>query len=97
MRKDGSTKYTGTGYRWSAKPTDNSYESRESKSGQACKNLGADVKQAEIMAKHSQESRTTGKGKKQLENGGIQKLLEVSIYGAQGMLKPSQERIWTGN
>ena len=57
------------------------------------KNLGAEEKQAEIMAKQLlKRAEQLAKERKSSKTEELQKLLEVSIYGAQGMLKPSQER-----
>ena len=57
------------------------------------KNLGAEEKQAEIMAKQLlKRAEQLAQERNSSKTEELQKLLEVSIYGAQGMLKPSQER-----
>ena len=56
------------------------------------KNLGAEEKQAEIMAKQLlKRADQLAQERNSSKTEELQKLLEVSIYGAQGMLKPSQE------
>ena len=56
------------------------------------KNLGAEEKQAEIMAKQLlKRAEQLAQERNSSKTEELQKLLEVSIYCAQGMLKPSQE------
>lgn len=55
-------------------------------------NLGAESEQAQVMAKQlikRAEQRAEEKGSSKVEE--LQKLLEVSVFGAQGRLKPSDE------
>jgi len=56
------------------------------------KNLGAEEKQAEIMAKQLlKRADQLARERNSSKTEELQKLLEVSICGAQGMLKPSSD------